>query len=125
MISEIEFLRNQNQKARNKAIIHFKLIVFCIVFLTFVILNQGKYLGANSTSNDRILLGLWLLYPVYLFIFKKITLKKYQLFCESCKSNIEFKSTYRKSEDLSQLERETCSSCQAGLNLDKMDFQKK
>jgi hypothetical protein len=124
MISEIEFLRNQNQQAREKAIINFKLIIFSIVFITFFILNKGKYIGANSNMNERFLLGLWLLYPVYLFIFKKLAMKKYALACTSCDQPIFLSSSYKKSEDLKNLEQETCLHCKNTLPLENIKTKK-
>ncbi|MDD7985794.1 hypothetical protein PQO01_12610 [Lentisphaera marina] len=120
MISEIEFLRNQNHQARERAIINFKLVIFSIVFITFFILNKGKYVGADSNMNERFLLGLWLLYPVYLFVFKKIAMKKYALNCASCDTPISLIASYKKSEDLNQLKTEQCGHCKTTLDLENL-----
>lgn len=124
MISEIEFLLNEKKQRTDKIIINFKLTIFTAVFITFSFLNSDKYFGPNATSNDLLLLAMWLLYPIYLCFFKKITLRKYQLKCAECSSGIELNGTYKQSKDLESLNKEACNNCKAVLDLDKLKFKR-
>ena len=120
MINEVQFLLNEKKHRTEKNIINFKFIIFTVVFISFFILNQERYIGANANTENRMLLGLWLLYPVYLVIFKKFAMKKYMLFCTACEHPVSLQSKYQISADLEQLTHEKCVNCKATLSLDNM-----
>ncbi|WDE96005.1 hypothetical protein PQO03_09795 [Lentisphaera profundi] len=120
MINEVQFLLNEKKQRTESNIINFKFIIFTVVFISFVLLNQDRYIGANANAENRMLLGLWLLYPIYLVIFKKFAMKKYMILCTACESPVALQSKYQISADLEQLTHEKCAKCKAVLSLDKL-----
>ena len=124
MIDEIQFLLNEKRRRNETLIINFKLAMFTVVFITFTSLNIDKYIGANSTINDKLLLGMWFLYPIYLCVFKIISMKKYMIKCSKCDSQVSFSHDYKKSQDLDLLDKEACQNCQVSLSLETIKFKK-
>ena len=119
-MTEIQFLLNEKKRRYEIFIFKAKFTLFLCIFTAVIITNFDRYSSPKANSNDYLMLGMWLLYPIYLFLFHHATMKRFTLQCSKCKNTVQLNNDYRETADLKQLQYEQCNSCENQISLESL-----
>ena len=122
-MTEINFLLNEKRKRNELFLVKAKFALFAIVFIAVIITNFDRYSSPKASTNDFLMLAMWLLYPIYLFLFHRAKMKRFTLQCSKCRHVINLENDYREGADLEQISSEKCIPCGKSLDLSSIDHK--